>query len=70
MPNLKLGGRLLSVLRELSCWEGGVGVGVDEGSEVRGEETRTSCSVAAIFGTWVRFSRRCVERGPLLNDQR
>lgn len=73
MPNLKFGGLLLNELRELSCacFESFVSFeGEEDSGWGNGSETRSSCNVAAILGTWFKFSSRCVDRGPLLKDQR
>lgn len=84
MPNLRFGGRLERLLREES-WpdilcgaatfpgldgEEDVVVCGDDSDEGTEEETRSSCSVAAILGTCVRFSRRWSDRGPLLKLHR
>jgi hypothetical protein len=77
MPNLRFGGRLERVLSELSCdcgscvlETGGEEGDGDESGAGTGSDTRSSWRVAAIFGTWIRFSNRWLERGPLLKDQR
>ena len=74
MPSLRFGGLELKLLNELSC----VGCGDDSSGGGRGKfddacgggGARSSWSVAAILGTWWRFSRRWCFRGPLLKDQR